>query len=100
MFLDVFLHFVECLKFFEVCKGLRATAKLIIDLELPANIWEILKGLKMRQIFARIFLRLLCDEKGQIQVVQSQRSVVELIDISKERNVFGSLVCEGIPGCL
>lgn len=54
MLLNVVLCLVERLEFLEMCKRFRMSTKLVIDLELPPDIGQILKRLEVRKILSRV----------------------------------------------
>jgi hypothetical protein len=50
------------------------------------------------KIFSRILLRLLCDQESKLEVVNTKRGIVELIDIGKKANVLRSSFGKRILG--
>lgn len=52
--MNIVLCFVKCLEFFEVCQCFCATAKVVVNLELPSDIGKILEGLEMWEVLSRV----------------------------------------------
>jgi hypothetical protein len=42
----------------------------------------------MREVFSRVLLRLLCNEERKFEVIYSERSVIELVDICEEADML------------
>lgn len=98
MLLNVILNFIKDIELFEMCECFCRAVELVVDLELPAEWGQVMEGLEMWKVFTGVLLRLLRDEKGELEVIDTEGCIVELVHIGKETNVLSGFVGQRVLG--
>ena len=67
---------------------------MVVNGEFAARKGHFLQALHIGEILSGVFLRLLRDEQGEVEIVETERVVVELVYVGEEADVFGGSFCQ------
>ena len=101
--------FVMSVESMQMLESLGCPPQIVVDLEMATKFRKLLQLAQEGQIFTRILillvwfgrtryrgphsLRLLGDEQGELQVIETQCVVVQLVRICQETHVLNCVIC-------